>query len=212
MAARVDLSTWPRADQFRFFRSYDRPHYATSVRLDMSHVMRMKADHSLSPYRAALFAIGAGIHGVPELLMRFRGDVVWAHDGVELSFNVPTPAGSFNYAYLPFDPDFASFDKIAQAEIARAAAETQLDANKGDRDDLAYLSCMPWLDYTSINNALSGPDDCIPRVSWGKIVPKGSGFEMAMTLEVHHALVDGAQVGAFFQIVQEALLGLSAEN
>ena len=72
-------------------------------------------------------------------------------------------------------------------------------------DDLAYLSCMPWLDYTSINNALPGPDDCIPRITWGKIVERDGRWEMAMTLEVHHALVDGAQVGAYFAAVQDAL-------
>ncbi|MDD9976543.1 MAG: hypothetical protein OXQ30_02240 [Boseongicola sp.] len=36
------------------------------------------------------------------------------------------------------------------------------------------------------------------------IVPKGDGFNMAMAIQVHHALVDGRQIGAFFQSVQEA--------
>ena len=89
--------------------------------------------------------------------------------------------------------------------IEAVAAGGILDANSGERDDLAYLSCMPWLDYTSINNALPGPDDCIPRITWGKIVERDGRWEMAMTLEVHHALVDGEQVGAYFAAVQDAL-------
>jgi chloramphenicol O-acetyltransferase type A len=85
----------------------------------------------------------------------------------------------------------------------------ELNANSGERDDVAYLSCMPWLDYTSINNALPHADDCIPRVSWGKIVPEADGRQrMAMTIEVHHALVDGRQVGDFFAAVQAALDGV----
>lgn len=88
------------------------------------------------------------------------------------------------------------------------AAGGVLSANSGARDDLAYLSCMPWLDYTAINNALPGPDDCIPRVTWGKFVEHNGRWDMAMTLEVHHALVDGAQVGAFFAAVQRALDGV----
>ena len=71
--------------------------------------------------------------------------------------------------------------------------------------DVAYLSCLPWLDYTSLDNALPSANDCIPRVSWGKIVPKGDGFDMAMTLQVHHALVDGLQVGQFFEATQTAI-------
>lgn len=200
----VDLATWPRAAQFRFFRTYDRPHYAVTSRLDVTTVMARKAT-GLSPYRACLHAIGVGIHAVPELCMRFRGENVVRHDMITLSMTVPTQAGSFGYAYVPFVADFTSFDLQAKALIDRTAAGADLAPNDGERDDLAYLSCMPWLDYTAINNALPGPQDCIPRVTWGRIVDHGGRFDMAMTLEVHHALVDGAQVGAYFAAVQDAL-------
>jgi len=198
----VDLETWRRAAQFRFFRSYQQPHYATTTRLDVTHLMGRKTD-GISVYRGCLYAIGAGLHAVPELCMRFRDDVVVAHDMVTLSMTVPTDAGSFGYAYVPYVADFSAFDAQAKNLIAEVARGSTLAANSGERDDLAYLSCMPWLDYTSINNALPGPDDCIPRVTWGKIVERDGRKEMAMTLEVHHALVDGAQVGAYFNAVQE---------
>lgn len=200
----VDLATWPRAAQFRFFRTYDRPHYAVTSRRDVTAVMARKAT-GLSPYRACLHAIGVGIHAVPELCMRFHGDNVVRHDMITLSMTVLTQAGSFGYAYVPFVADFTSFDLQAKALIDRTAAGADLAPNDGERDDLAYLSCMPWLDYTAINNALPGPQDCIPRVTWGRIVDHGGRFDMAMTLEVHHALVDGAQVGAYFAAVQDAL-------
>jgi chloramphenicol O-acetyltransferase type A len=137
--------------------------------------------------------------------MRFRGENVVRHDMITLSMTVPTQAGSFGYAYVPFVADFTSFDLQAKALIDRTAAGADLAPNDGERDDLAYLSCMPWLDYTAINNALPGPQDCIPRVTRGRIVDHGGRFDMAMTLEVHHALVDGAQVGAYFAAVQDAL-------
>ena len=202
----VDLDSWPRAAQFRFFRSFEKPHYAVTSRLDVTGVIARKAD-GLSPYRACLYAIGAGLHAVPELCMRFRGDQVVRHDRLALSMTVPTDAGSFTYAYVPYDPDFTAFDAQAKTLIDAAARGGDLSANTGARDDVAYLSCMPWLDYTAINNALPGPDDCIPRVSWGKFVDHGSRWDMAMTLEVHHALVDGAQVGAYFNAVQATLNG-----
>ncbi|SFS01948.1 chloramphenicol acetyltransferase [Yoonia litorea] len=200
----IDLDTWPRAAQFRFFRGYDRPHYATTTRIDVTHLMARKAD-GVSPYRGCLYAIGAGLHAVPELKMRFRGDDVVLHEMITLSMTVPTDTGSFGYGYVPFIEGFEAFDAEAKRLIEIVAAGGSLDANSGERDDLAYLSCMPWLDYTAINNALPGPDDCIPRVSWGKFVDHGGRWDMAMTLEVHHALVDGAQVGAYFEAVQESL-------
>ena len=204
----VDLERWPRAAQFRFFREYERPHFATTARIDVSHLIKRKAN-GISAYRGCLFAIGAGLHAVPELCMRFRNDVVVRHPRVRLSMTVPREDGSFGYAYVPFTLDFTAFDTQARQLIDAASKQGELSANDGVQDDVAYLSCMPWLDYSSINNALPGPDDCIPRVTWGKFMPTGQGWDMAMTLEVHHALVDGAHVGAFFNAVQQTLEGFS---
>ena len=207
----VDLATWPRAAQFRFFRGYARPHYAVTARLDVTRLLRVHKPAGVSPYRACLFAIGAGLHAVPELCMRFRGDVVVRHDRLSLSMTVPRADGSFGYAYVPFDPDFAGFDGAAARIIARTAQSNDLAANSGARDDVAYLSCLPWLDFTALNNALPGPDDCIPRVSWGRFTSGADGRDtMAMALEVHHALVDGSHVGACFAAAQSALDSLGA--
>jgi chloramphenicol O-acetyltransferase type A len=206
----VDLDTWPRADQFRFFRAYDKPHYAVTSRVDVTHVLAQRAAAGISSYRACLYAIGAGIHAVPELCMRFRGDEVTRYDRIEMSMTVPLADGNFRYAYVPFDPDFNRFERQAAAIIADVTAGGSLNANTGQRDDLAYLSCMPWLDYSSINNALPHAQDCIPRVSWGKFVKGTDGrWSMAMTIEVHHALVDGRQIGDYFAAVKAALDGLA---
>ena len=204
----VDLGTWTRADQFRFFRTYEKPHYAVTARVDVTRLLTQRKVAGVSAYRACLYAIGAGLHGVSELCMRFRGDAVTLYDRVDLSMTVPLADGNFRYAYVPFQPDFAAFDAQAAALIAAMAGGGDLTANSAARDDVAYLSAMPWLDYSSINNALPHAQDCIPRVSWGKFVESGGRWSMAMTIEVHHALVDGRQVGDYFAAVQGALEGV----
>jgi len=205
MAERIiDLETWPRASQFWHFRTYDRPHYATTARVDVTKVIAQKPN-GVSPYRASLYAIGSGLNAAPELRMRFQGDVVTEYDRLSLSMPVPTESGSFAYGYVPWCADFARFDADCAAELAAKAKATDLDPNHAGEGAVAYVSCMPWMDYTALNNAMPGPDDCIPRVGWGKIVDHGGRWDMAMTLEVHHALVDGAHVGAFFDAVQAAL-------
>ncbi|MEJ6397102.1 CatA-like O-acetyltransferase [Yoonia sp. 208BN28-4] len=201
----IDLATWTRAAQFNLFRTYDRPHYAVTSRIDVTHLLTIAKPRGVSAYRGCLYAIGHGLHAVPELCMRFRDSDVVQHDATQMSMTVPQDAGGFGYGYVDHYADFPTFDAACAAEIAKVAAGKGLAPNQGERDDLAYVSCMPWLDYTSINNALPGPDDCIPRVSWGKFVDQGGKWDMAMTLEVHHALVDGEQVGSYFAAVQEAL-------
>jgi len=206
----IDQENWARKDQFDLFCSYERPHFAVTKRLNVNQLMTVQKPKGTSPYRACLYAIGAGIHAVDELKMRFRDDIVVRHDAIDLSMTVPKQDGGFAYGYVPFHPSFAEFDRISSALIEEAS-KGALAPNTSQRDDLAYLSCMPWLDYSSINNAMPHAGDCIPRVSWGKIVKDPDGiWRMSMTLEVHHALVDGEHVGTYFEHVQTALDSISA--
>ncbi|EAR49509.1 chloramphenicol acetyltransferase (CAT-III) [Oceanicola granulosus HTCC2516] len=210
MAGReIDLARWERAEQFRFFRGFERPHYAITARVDVSTLMGLKPLVGLSPFRTLIHAVGAGLHAVPALRTRFRGERVTEYDRLTLSPTIPLENGDFRYTYLAWQPDRAAFDSHAAAKIAEIRAGAPLNANDGSLEDVAYLSCLPWLDYSALDNALPHADDCIPRVSWGKIVPRGDGHDVAMTLQVHHALVDGRQVGRFFEATADALASLS---
>lgn len=205
---RIDLNTWSRAEQFRFFRRYDRPHYAVTTRIDVTRLMAARKGLGLSPFRTVIHAIGTGLHAVPELRLRFSGDTVTFYDRLLLSPTIPLASSDFRYTYLAWLPDRAAFDTHARERIDEVRAGAPLNANDGTIEDVAYLSCLPWLDYTALDNALPHADDCIPRISWGKIVPKGDGHDVAMTLQVHHALVDGRQVGHFFEAVGASLADL----
>ena len=167
----VDLTAWPRVDQFRFFRGFAKPHYAITARVDVTHLLMTAKPRSVSPFRACIWAVGAGIHAVPELRMRFRGDVVTEHHRIELSATVPLPDGNFNYCYLPWEPGFAEFDHVARPRIEAIRAGLPLSANDGSRDDLAYLSCLPWLDYTSLTT-LSRTRMTASRAYPGDVSPK----------------------------------------
>lgn len=204
----IDLATWDKAEQFRWFRAYDRPHFAITTRLDVSHLMLQRKARALSPFRSCLWSIGAGLHAIPALRTRFDGDKVTIFDRLHLSPTIALDNGDFRYTYIAYDPDRPTFDAKAKSRIAAVRGNQPLGANDRQAADVAYLSCLPWLDYTALDNALPGPDDCIPRVSWGRITAKGEGYDMAITLQVHHALVDGRQVGAFFEATQSALATL----
>lgn len=205
---RIDLATWPRADLFRFFREFERPHYAVTSRLDVTRLMHQTKSSGLSAHRACLYAIGTGVHAVPELRQRFRDDEVRQYDQVLLSITVPTKNGSFGFAEFPFFPDFARFDASTAEAIDLASRAEGLGTADNDREDVIYMSCTPWLDYTALSNPIRNSDDCVPRICWGKFNETASGWDMAMTLEVHHAVVDGVHIAACFDAVQTALNGL----
>lgn len=59
------------------------------------------------------------------------------------------------------------------------------------------------MSFTALTNPDGGPDDCIPRISWGKLDGQGTGWTVPVSLQVHHALVDGIHVGTFYDALAE---------
>ena len=206
MAGRkIDLETWERAAQYRLFRPFQKPHYAITVRLDATTLMTRRKARGVSVFRAVLHAIGSGLDAVDALKQSLEGDGVVQHDSVTLSMTVPREDGTFGLGYVDYDPDFARFDKAAEARIDAARESDTFEPSVPVPGAVAYASRLPWLDFTSLDNALPHGDDSIPRIAWGKIVPEGDGWRVAMSIQVHHALVDGAHLGLFFDAVQRAL-------
>ena len=205
----IDLATWPRAGAFRLFRDYQRPHFALTTRLDVTHLMGRKAQ-GVSPFRACLHALAAGFHAVPELRTRFRGaNTVVEHDRLTLSPTIALPDGSFGFGYIDYQEDWPAFDAAAKAEIAAVRAGAPRVPNTGARDDLLYLSCLPWVDFTGLTNAMPDAQDCIPRLSWGKFVTGENGhITCAFTAEVHHAIADGAHLAQAVEAIQDTLNSL----
>ena len=203
----VDLATWERAETFRFFRGFAQPHFAITARLDVTALMLARRRDGTNLFRACLWALGAGLNAAPELRTRFRGDTVTLHDRIDVSPVVSMQDGSFRFAYIPWDPDWPSFDAEAADRIAEVRNGSGLNPDESDTDGVAYLSAVPWVDFTALTNAMPGPDDPIPRVAWGKIVAEGDTHAMAVSIELHHAIADGRHAGIFFEAAQAAISG-----
>lgn len=203
---RVDLETWERADTYRWFRRYSRPHYAITTRVDVSHLMRRRRADGVSPYIGCLYAIGTGINAVPAMKLRFRanGDVI-RHDAIGLSFTVPRDTGGFAFSFQPVAKSFDAFRHATETTIATVRAATDIREHAETTDAVAYLSCLPWLDFTGLDHAVPHADECIPRISWGKIVETAHGHDMALNIQVHHALTDGEDLGQLVAEIQRTL-------
>lgn len=202
----IDPEKWERAAQFKLFSSYERPHFCITARLDVTRLTKAAASDGVSAFRGFVWAAGCGVDGVAELKTRLSGDRVIAFENVLLSAVVPRDGGGLGYTYMSHHPDYKAFDKAAAAEIKAAARGTGKPANTGETLDVVYLSCLPWLDFTAISHTMSGRGDSIPRISWGRFSARhDGGTDVAVAMEVHHALADGEHVAKFFALAQQAL-------
>mmetsp|Transcript_1661 Transcript_1661/g.2286 ORF Transcript_1661/g.2286 Transcript_1661/m.2286 type:complete len:110 (+) Transcript_1661:260-589(+) len=53
------------------------------------------------------------------------------------------------------------------------------------------------------NDDDDNPTDCVPRITWGKFFDDHRGRRMMpLSVQVHHAIVDGRHVGEYFQLIE----------
>ena len=99
-------------------------------------------------------------------------------------------------------------DILEFADYARKTSENQQNyfelGMPAGRDDLVYITCLPWIKFTHISHTISlNKDDSVPRISWGKYYKQGERTLLPFSVQVHHALADGYHVALFVDKLQQ---------
>lgn len=202
----LDLETWPRREHFRFFLEYDQPFFNLCADVDVSGLIRRsKAPGGPAFFLAALWISLRAVNDVEEFHYRVRGKEVIVHDVVHGGSTVLRDDGTFGFAYFDFTPDFDSFAAAGAEVLGHARVDPTLDP-RDDRDDLVHYSVIPWVSFTSFSHARKrSSDDSTPKIVFGRWRGEAGAERLPVSVEVHHALMDGIHVGRFFERFQHHL-------
>jgi chloramphenicol O-acetyltransferase type A len=87
--------------------------------------------------------------------------------------------------------------------MQRRQSEPSFEDEPG-RDDFLFLSAMPWVSFTGVQHAMHlTPADSVPRIVWGKYYQQEGRTFLPVSVQVHHALVNGLEIGRFFAFLEE---------
>ena len=196
----LDTEAWSRRHLFRLFKDYDSPSFNVCADVEVTDLLDFTRARGLSFSVAYHFLSTRAANEVEPFRYRLRGERVLVHERLDAGAIVLLEDESFTFVYFDFTEDFAAFhaDAVARIEGARAAPPP-LDAREG-RDDLVYHSVIPWVSFTSISHARdSRRQTGIPKVAFGKYREAGGRVLMPVSVEVHHALMDGLHIGRYFE-------------
>jgi chloramphenicol O-acetyltransferase type A len=136
---------------------------------------------------------------------RLKDGGVFVYDVINGGTTVLLPNDSFAYAYYDYEQDFDRFvAKMGNAvdEVRNSTAPLKPTM----RDDVIYHTTLPWISFTSFAHARTpGRGDSVPRFVFGKFTNEDGRVWMPISIEVHHALVDGLHVGRYLERLEEAL-------
>lgn len=201
----IDLATWPRRDHYRMFRPLAQPYFSVTVELDLTAWHRAIKAAGLPFYASFVHRVTAAANAVEAFRLRIRGERVVRHDVVHPSFTVPWREELFNLCIVDYDPDLATFLARCVPAIRETENAPALVQDEPGRDDMVFLSCLPWLAFTGMTQAANGGDDAFPRFAWGRLADRGGRSVVPLQVQVHHALADGLHVARFVQQLEAAL-------
>lgn len=192
-----------RRKHFDFFRQMDQPHFNICARVEIGHLLSTLkvAGQPFTP--SIVYYIARTANEIPAFRQRIRGEEVVEHEAVHPSFTLLTEISEvFSFCTVHYQPDYTGFVQHTQEKMKALQTAPSMEDEPG-RDDYLYLSAIPWVSFTSLQHAMHyHPVDSVPRIAWGKFYPEGEKIWLPLSVQAHHALVDGRHMGDYFEKIQ----------
>jgi len=153
---------------------------------------------------AVVYLITRAANEIPEFRYRIRSETVIEHEVVHPSTTIMGKEDVFSFCTLEYIEDFSEFAAKATEKIGHVQRRPRLLEEDQERDDLLFMTAIPWVSFTSFMHPLRmQPADSVPRFAWGKYFDEGDKIKMPLSVQGHHAVMDGLHVGKFYEGVQE---------
>ena len=168
---KIDMTTWPRAELFRFFSGVSQPFYSVTFRVDVTNLHAYTKARGISFYYALGYLVTDAVNSVVNFRYTIRDGEVWLLDKRIPSLTDLKP-GSEQFHIVTL-PKAGTLDEFCCAAKAKSAAQQGFLDQDCETDALIYISTTPWFDLTSCTNERDfDKDDAIPRITWGSFIKR----------------------------------------
>lgn len=207
MAHYLDIANWPRREVFEFFRGFDKPYFNICTRVDVSKLVELLRERDGVSVSMAYhyFALRVA-NEIEPFRYRLRDGKVFVHDVIHGGTTVFLPNEAFTLAYFDYVEDFGKFISEAGRAIEEARTGDGAFLPRNDDDGRIHFTVLPWISFTSFSHARNwNTEDSIPKIAFGKFVQEDQRILLPVSVEVHHALMDGFTVGRYLSRLEETL-------
>lgn len=200
----IDMNAYVRRDHFNYFRSLAYPYVGLTVDIDVTEPLDFCRKQGCSFYLTFMHAAALAADQVPEFRQRIHGDGIVEYDECPTSHTELLEDGTYCYCTLHHHMDFS--DYLKEAEGKRVACKNNGIVEDEDVESMYFISSLPWLHYASLIQPVAGGDESNPRITWGKYERNVEGkYMMPVSILVHHALVDGVHIAAFYDSLNKLI-------
>jgi len=203
---KLDLSQWSRKNQFEFFKKYDNPFFNICSCLDVTELYKLCQQTKVSFSTALLFAAIDSANKIKEFRYRLKDDGVVDYDSIYAGSTILNDDETFNFCYFEYNSDFKAFHKNALLQIENNKTNSIEFDGRNHELNIIHFSTIPWISFTSFSNPRNyKTNDSIPKIVFGKYYETEGRKYLPISVEVHHALMDGLHLGQYLEKLQNAL-------
>jgi len=201
----IDTEKWNRKSTFDFFQTFEIPFYNITANVDVTNLKAFCKKNNYSFFIASLFLSQKVIATLDNFKLRLANNEVRQYDNTQAGSTILLENKTFSFCYFSFDTDIKTFIKKGEIAIAHLKENPGFSPRDGDIN-MVFYSIIPWISFTSFQHARRFEEnDSIPRIVFGKYFKQGNTLQMPVSVEVHHALVDGYHVGQYFEQLQKEI-------
>lgn len=199
----IDLETYPRKSHFEYFGGLAYPYMGMSANVDVTGLLAAAKRRGKGSFMACLYAACHAVNAVPALRQRIRDGQIVEFERCNAGHTVAKEDGTFVNCQTDSSLDFDTFLNMGETWTEQAKKQTGFLNDKEDETGLIFVSCVPWVSFTSVIQPTPYPADSNPRIIFGKYFTQDGRTLMPLAIQCNHALVDGLHIGQFYAKFQE---------
>ena len=172
--------------------------------LDVAELLAYTKRQDQSFFLASIYLSTKAANTVKEFRYRLRGEKVLIHEVMHCGSTVLNDDETFSFCYFDYYPSFRRFEDAAARKLSERERNPETLNAQEYRDDLIHHSVIPWVAFTSFSHPRRfGTEHSIPKIVFGKYYEDGERVKMPVSVELHHALLDGIHIGKFCDLFQQ---------
>jgi chloramphenicol O-acetyltransferase type A len=205
----INIQTWPRSQHFKTFNAFNHPHFNMSANIDLTDFVSFVKHREFNFTIATVYVITRAANAVPEFRFRIQGEKVIEHEVVNPGVTILVDDDLFTFCTLDYVENFTEFASAATERISYVKANPTLDMDP-NKDNMLYMTALPWVSFTSFTHPMQfHPTDSIPRFAWGRYFEEGESIKMPLSVQGHHALMDGIHMARFYREFESCVMNPS---
>ncbi|MGB7802825.1 type A chloramphenicol O-acetyltransferase [Buttiauxella sp.] len=201
----VDLSRWARKEHFEVFQSFAQSTINQTVLIDITALLKHIREVGWKFYPTIIFLLSKVVNRHAEFRMAMKNNELVIWNEIHPSYTIfHNETETFSSLWSHYDGNIHHFQDVYSEDIARYGNNLSYWPKEESRENIFFVSGIPWVSFTSFNINLANMQNFFaPMFTLGKYYNQDGKVLLPLAVQVHHSVCDGFHVARLVNELQQ---------